>query len=93
MKKETVEKAKRIAAKNGKSVSKMVEEYFNKLPEAPKKTFTQLMDELIGPHRERINASLPKGKSYKEIVGDWRYEDYMKKLAERQPKPKGKTKR
>ncbi len=30
---ETIERAKRISKKRGKSISKMVEEYFNSLPE------------------------------------------------------------
>ena len=33
IKEETVEKAKRISQRRGKSVSKMVEEYINSLPE------------------------------------------------------------
>lgn len=33
IKKETVERAKRISRKRGKSISKMFEEYFNSLPE------------------------------------------------------------
>lgn len=92
VKKEVVEKAKRLSAKNGKSVSKMVEEFLGALPETPKKSIVEEIDEIMAPHRERILKSLPKNKSYRDMVRDWRYEDYMKKLAESQPKRKAKTK-
>lgn len=90
--KETVEKAKRIAARNGTSVSKMVQDFFEALPEAPKKSIVEEMHELMAPHRERILKSIPKGKSYRDLIGEWRYEDYMKDVAERSVKNRRQTK-
>lgn len=88
MNKEVVEKVKRIAAKNGKSVSKMVEEYFESLENTqPKNPFAEIRKRLA-PHREQILASLPKDKSFKEIVNDWRYEDYLRETGQPKAKPK-----
>ena len=92
VKQEAVEKAKRISAKEGKSVSKMVEGFFESLQEKPQKSLVEQMDELMAPHRDRINKSIPKGKSYRDMVRQWRYEDYLKETKEKtvrkQQKPK-----
>ena len=88
IKKETVEKAKRISAKEGKSVSSMVQDYLDSLEDKPQLKGFAKIQQLLAPHRKRILASLPKDKSFKEIINDWRYEDYV-----RETKPKQKTKR
>lgn len=92
VKKETIEKAKRYSAKHGKSISKMVEEYLDGLLEKPEKSLVQQMNELMAPHRDRINKSLPKGKSYKEMVGDWRYEDYLEQTGKKSTRKKTASK-
>lgn len=92
MKKEAVEKAKRLSIKHGKSVSKMMEDFITDFPETPQKSIVEEMKELIAPYRDQINESLPKGKSYRDMVRDWRYEEYLKKEAEREAENKRKTK-
>jgi hypothetical protein len=92
MKKETVEKAKRLSARHGKSVSKMMEDFINDFPETPKKSIVEEMIELMAPYRDRINKSIPEDKSYRDMVRDWRYEDYLKKEAEREQATKKRTK-
>lgn len=77
VKKETVEKAKRFSAKSGKSVSRMVEEYFESLKEPEEKGIVERMNELMAPHRDRINKKLGD-MTYKEATAKWRHEDYMK---------------
>lgn len=85
MSSEAVKRAKRTAAQQGKSVSKMLEDYIESLEEKPaKNSFTEIK-RLIEPYRERILKSLPKDKSFKEIVNDWRYEDMRRELGA-QPK-------
>lgn len=94
MSREAVIKAKRISARTGKSVSQMMEDFINNIPETPRKSAVEEMIELMAPYRDKINASLPEGKSYRDMVREWRYEDYLKKSAEReQPPKKTKSKR
>lgn len=87
IKKETVEKAKRISAQQGKSVSGVVQEYLDSLEDRPQSKGFAKIQQLLAPHRKRILASLPDDKSFKEIINDWRYEDYLRGT---QPKPKTK---
>jgi flagellar biosynthesis chaperone FliJ len=73
---EIVKKAKRISQIRGKSVSKIVEEYINSLPEKePKKTASirQISNKL------KEGVSIPEDINYKQFIRDNRYQDYEAK--------------
>jgi hypothetical protein len=75
VKEETVERAKRISKKRGKSISKMFEEYFDNVVEKeidvnPLETIL----EITRKHKSKM--PLPQDGNYNKMVNDWRYEDY-----------------
>lgn len=86
--KEAVKKAKRISAQTGKSVSRMVEEYFDSLNDEPARNAFTEIKRLMEPYRERILNSLPKDKSFKEIINDWRDEDFQREMGTQSTRPK-----
>jgi hypothetical protein len=71
--------AKRIAREQGKSLSKMVEEYFRSIPVKEEKndSIIDLLDKIIKPEVDKLD--LPENMDYKEMVREWRYQDYMKR--------------
>jgi len=73
---ETVRKAKRMSIKKGKSISKMVEEYLDSLSdkEEQKESVMDKIDKIMAPYRDKIK--LPEKTNYKEMIGNWRNEDY-----------------
>ena len=73
---ETVQRAKRISKKRGKSVSKIFEEFINSLPEKePEKTFS--IREMSNRLKEEI--TVPENVDYREFIRENRYQDYLKK--------------
>jgi hypothetical protein len=79
---ETVKRAKLISRKKGKSISKMVEEYLNSLSEKEeqKESVMDKIDKIMTPYRNKIQ--LPENKSYKEMIKEWRSEDYANEQEE-----------
>jgi len=67
----------------------MVEEYLNSIIEKENKTETAIdqINKLMEPYRKKIK--LPEKVDYKEMVRQWRYEDYMKE-SEKRMKSTGK---
>ena len=85
----TVEKAKRISRMRGKSISKMVEEYLNSIAEKgdTDESAIDKINKIMEPYRKKIK--LPENVDYKEMIRQWRYEDYMKE-SEKRMKPSRK---
>jgi len=79
---ETVKRAKLMSRKKGKSISKMVEEYLNSLSEKEeqKESVMDKIDKIMTPYRNKIQ--LPENKSYKEMIKEWRSEDYANEQEE-----------
>ncbi|MDQ6812628.1 MAG: DUF6364 family protein [Bacteroidota bacterium] len=73
---EIVKKAKRISQIRGKSVSKIVEEYINSLPEKEPKIIASIR-QVSNMLKEGI--SIPENVDYKEFIRDNRYKDYVAK--------------
>lgn len=73
-----IARAKKIARKRGKSLSKMVEEYFNSIPEKKEKVgfIVEQLENRTKPYLEKLK--LPEGADYKEIAREWKYKDYLK---------------
>jgi hypothetical protein len=62
----TIEKAKRISAKRRKSISKMVEEYLNSLPE--KNTAENAMEAMKRiMNSKKTKSRISSSRSYKEL--------------------------
>jgi hypothetical protein len=74
----TIQKAKRISRRRGKSISKMVEEYLNNIVEKENKSdpIEEIM-EIMKKHTSKV--PLPADGNYNKMVNEWRYEEYMKK--------------
>lgn len=75
---ETIQKAKRLSKRRGKSVSKIVEEYFNSIPD--KKPAENPLAEIMAimkKHKSRLK--LPEDGDYKKMVNEMRYQDYLEK--------------
>jgi len=77
IKKDTVEKGKRISKQRNKSISKLVEEFIESLPE--KETKKKLSIRELSAMMSK-NISLPKNLDYKEFIREERYKDMLKKL-------------
>ena len=79
---ETVKRAKLISKKKGKSISKMVEEYLDSLneKEEQKESVMDKIDKIMAPYRNKIK--LPENIGYKEMIANWRYEDYLNEPTE-----------
>lgn len=73
---ETVQRARRISKKRGKSVSKMFEDFINSLPEKEADK-TSSIREISNMLKEKID--LPENIDYKEFIRENRYQDYLKK--------------
>ncbi len=73
---EIVKKAKRISQYRGKSVSKIIEEYFSSLPEkVPKKTASiREISNML-----KSGTSIPENLDYKEFIREKRYQEYEEK--------------
>ena len=79
----TILKARRISRRRGKSISRMVEEYLNSIVEKENKPESAMdqINKIMERHRKKIK--LPVNVDYKEMVRQWRYEDYMKESEKR----------
>ncbi|HLF47643.1 MAG TPA: DUF6364 family protein [Chitinophagaceae bacterium] len=88
----TILKARRISRKRGKSISRIVEEYLNSIVEKENKTESAMdqINRIMEPYRKKIK--LPENVDYKEMVRQWRYEDYMKESEKRMKSPGKKGK-
>ncbi len=73
---EIVKKAKRISQYRGKSVSKIIEEYFSSLPEKePKKTASiREISNML-----KSGTVIPENLDYKEFIREKRYQEYEEK--------------
>lgn len=73
---EIVKKAKRISQYRGKSVSKIIEEYFSSLPEKePKKTASiREISNML-----KSGTAIPDNLDYKEFIREKRYQEYEEK--------------
>jgi hypothetical protein len=75
IKEETVQRAKRISKKRGKSISKMFEEYLDSIVE--KETDASPLEAILKITMEHRNkVSIPVDGDYNKMVNDWRYEEY-----------------
>lgn len=78
MDEKVIERAKRISARRGKSVSKILEEFIKSIPdkeEEKEEFFLDKIHRIILPHKNKIR--MPENGDYKTMIGDWRYEDYI----------------
>lgn len=79
IKEEVIELAKQYAKKEGRSLSSIVEEYLKAISARKKKKnstvtdFHPLVDELCG------SVKITTDKSYKELIGDAKFERYLKR--------------
>ncbi len=75
IKEETVQRAKRISKKRGKSISKMFEEYLDSIVE--KETDANPLEAILKITKEhKSKVSIPADANYNKMVNDWRYEEY-----------------
>jgi hypothetical protein len=76
---DVIKKAKQISRRKGKSLSKMIEDYFKNISEkeGEKKLVISRIDKIMEPYRSKIK--IPVNGSYKDIIRQWRYQDYMNK--------------
>jgi hypothetical protein len=74
----TIEKAKRISRKRGKSISKMIEEYLDSIneKETQEETAVDKIKKIMNKYRDKIKIS--ENTNYKDQIKEWRYEDYIK---------------
>jgi len=74
----TIEKAKRISRKRGKSISKMIEEYLDSINEKEmrKETAVDRINKIMDKYRDKIE--IPENTNYKKQIKEWRYEDQIK---------------
>ncbi len=83
----TVQRAKRISRSRGKSISKMVEEFLDSISEKEeqKESPMERINKIMEPYRNKLK--LPENSNYKEMLKQWRYEDYMKESEKRTKAP------
>ncbi len=76
---EVIKKAKQLSRRKGKSISKMVEEYLTNISEreGEKESIVDRIDKIMEPYRSKIR--MPVNGTYKDIIRQYRYQDYMNK--------------
>jgi len=76
---DVIKKAKQVSRRKGKSLSKMVEEYLKNISEreGEKKSVVSRIDKIMEPYRSKIK--MPVNGTYKDMIRQWRYQDYMDK--------------
>ncbi len=72
-----ITRAKRIAKRRGKSLSKMVEEYFNSISQNEKNKVS-----IVANIEKRMTSyfgesTFPEETDFKKLVKDWKYKDYL----------------
>ena len=90
---ETVQRAKRISRKRGKSISKMVEEFLDSISEKEEQKESPIdhINKIMSKYEGKIQ--LPPNVNYKKRIMQWRYEDYMKESEKRMNTAAKKRKR
>lgn len=76
-----INKAKRLSAQKGVSISKMVETYFTGMNEKEEINPLEIIRQEMKPHLKKIK--IPENVNYKDIIRQGRYNDYLKKSASR----------
>lgn len=73
-----IKHAKLIANRRGKSLSKMVEEYFNSIPEKKRQedSIIEQIEKRLKPYINKID--LPEEADYRNLAREWKYQDYLK---------------
>lgn len=66
-------RAKKIARRQGKSLSKLVEEYFSSFPEKKENLIVERLENRTRPYLSKLN--LPEGKDYREIAREWKHQN------------------
>lgn len=81
--KKKVQRAKLISRKRGKSISKMVEEFLDSIneKEEQKESAIDQINKIMSKYEGKIK--LPSNVNYKEMIMQWRYEDYVKESEKR----------
>lgn len=72
-----INKAKRLSAQRGVSISKMVETYFKSMTEKEEINPLEIIRQELKPHLKKIKV--PENTDYKDLVRQSRFNDYMKK--------------
>ncbi|MCO5238715.1 MAG: DUF6364 family protein [Chitinophagaceae bacterium] len=75
----TVQRAKILSRKRGKSISRIVEEYLDSISEKEEQKENPMTEirEVMSKYKGKI--TLPEDDNYNKMVRDWKYEDYIKK--------------
>lgn len=73
-----ISRAKNIAERRGKSLSKLVEEYFNSISERKvnKNSAVERIEKRIDPYLKKLKLS--ESVDYRSKIREWKYEDYLK---------------
>jgi hypothetical protein len=89
----TVQRAKLLSRKRGKSISKMVEEYLDSISEKEEQKESPMshINKIMEPYLEKIK--LPENADYREMIRQWRYEDYIKESKGRIEAPRKKARK
>jgi hypothetical protein len=77
----TIQRAKLVSRKRGKSLSKMVEEYLETISEKEEKTESALdkVEKIMAPYLSKIE--IPADDDYRREVREWQYEKEVNKKA------------
>ena len=76
----TVQRAKILSRKRGKSISRIVEEYLDSISEKEEQKENPMTEirEVISKYKGKI--TLPADGNYNKMVRDSKYEDYIKRF-------------
>ena len=76
---DTIAKAKRIARQRGKSLSKMVEEYFKAMQEKERNEgIVRRVEERIAPYLSAHPIS--EDADYRELIREWKLRNYFEEI-------------
>ncbi|MCW3110648.1 MAG: hypothetical protein JWQ09_5154 [Segetibacter sp.] len=74
---ETVQRVEQLSKVRGKTISEIIEELIKLIPEEEaSKDPIDKIHEIMSPYIGKLN--LPENMDYKEMIGQWRHEDYIK---------------
>ncbi len=80
IKAETIEKAKQVSIKRGKSLSKIVEEYLEDI--SNEETDSSALENILKITRKYKNKiELPEDGNYNRMANEMRYADYIKDIS------------
>lgn len=78
LKAETIEKAKQVSRKRGKSLSKIVEEYLDDI--SGKEMATTPLENILNITRKyKTKIELPEDGNYNRMANEMRFQDFLKK--------------